>query len=137
MKPRKDCKRAANASRHTPNRDSGQTWSQKGHLSQGHKIIRVCVKLINSSVLKVSSWLAPFYASYLRNLIFSSQLSEVTHNAAFPRHMEDDISARPLGACPFDLSPRQPPNCQHTLAHAPPLPTTSSTRDSEVAAVRN
>ena len=46
LKPRKACKRAANASRHTPNRDSGQTWSRKkgwsqvkGHLGQGHEIL--------------------------------------------------------------------------------------------------
>ena len=76
LKPRKDCKRAANASRHTPNRDSGQTWSRKvgqvwptfrplgrnltlnwplGHLGQGHEISRVGVKLINARVLKVTS----------------------------------------------------------------------------------
>ena len=35
LKPRKACKRAANASRHTPNRDFGQTWSRKrGHRSR-------------------------------------------------------------------------------------------------------
>ena len=72
LKPRKDCKRAANASRHTPNRDSGQTWSRKvGHrskvISQGHYIFQGRCKIdYNSRVLKASLRSAAFYARYSR-----------------------------------------------------------------------
>ena len=38
----------------------------KGHLRQGHEIVRVGVKLMNARVMKVSSQSAGFYASYLR-----------------------------------------------------------------------
>ena len=63
LKTQKVCKRKANASRYTLNRDSGQTWSEKQVtqvnvvLGWGHGvgIFRVGVKLIDARVLNVSS----------------------------------------------------------------------------------
>ena len=69
LKPRKACKRAANASRHAAKHGLGKEVTGERSLKSGSSICRVGVKLINSRVLKVSLRSAAFYASYSRKTL--------------------------------------------------------------------
>ena len=60
-------------------------------------------------------------------LILSSQFRDVTHNAAFHRHMEDHISVHPLGAFVWPLTFHRD-NRQIVNTLLPMLPPVASAR---------